>query len=222
MGIPEDPNQYLGESLQLVELLKPQEPDEAQIYPRKCVKGYRKLGSEGKTGLKSSLALMVAACKLDGNEAEAELYEAMLANLLNGGQEAQKRGESDNPIPQGRIRSFLIDDRDDPEPRESKTNPQQSLLQESVSFKPTPWEDREPNSSFHMLSISHELAYTPIDELPTSDGPVMVQGNFFDEASRNIASQSEPSSAKTDWEADDDSVALQSFTVAKATPLLRG
>ncbi|RYP46397.1 hypothetical protein DL768_007364 [Monosporascus sp. mg162] len=193
---------YLGENLQLVELLlKLHESGEARIYARKCGKGYRKLGSEGQTGLKSSLALKVAACKLDGDEAEAQLYEAMLANLPNDGQEAQKSGESDNPIPQGRITSCPIGDRDGHEPREGETKPQQSLLRESVSFKLTPRGNQEPNPSFHMLGLRHELAYTPIDEPPTSDRPVIVQGNILDDVPRNRASQS-----------DNDSVALQNFT----------
>lgn len=77
-----DSERYLEETVQLVKiLLKLGELDEAQTIARKCIKAYRKLGSKGQAGLHNSLRLMISACELDGDEAEAEVYTAMLMTL---------------------------------------------------------------------------------------------------------------------------------------------
>ncbi|KAF3025958.1 hypothetical protein E8E14_014979 [Neopestalotiopsis sp. 37M] len=75
-------DRYLTETLELVEfLLRARDTHEGRIYARKCIKAYRKLGTDGLKGLKKALTLMISACQLEGDEPEEEVYKAMLVQL---------------------------------------------------------------------------------------------------------------------------------------------
>ncbi|ETS85351.1 hypothetical protein PFICI_03376 [Pestalotiopsis fici W106-1] len=75
-------DRYLQETLGLVEfLLRAHDINEGRIYARKCIKAYRKLGTDGLDGLKQALELMITACQLEQDEPEEEVYKAMLAQL---------------------------------------------------------------------------------------------------------------------------------------------
>jgi hypothetical protein len=75
-------DRYLTETLELVEfLLRARDTHEGRIYARKCIKSYRKLGTDGLKGLKKALTLMISACQLEGDEPEEEVYKAMLVQL---------------------------------------------------------------------------------------------------------------------------------------------
>jgi len=74
----------LGEMLILVDvLLNKSSHAEALLYGRRALKGYRKLGSKGTTGVEKSLRALVRVCRTDGNlEDEEEAYAAMLSEFL--------------------------------------------------------------------------------------------------------------------------------------------
>lgn len=55
---------------------------EALLYGRRALKGYRKMGSHGVSGVESSLKALVRICHLDGNYDEEDAYAAILSDSL--------------------------------------------------------------------------------------------------------------------------------------------
>ena len=74
----------LADMLTLVDvLLHKSSHAEALLYGRRSLKGYRKLGSKGTSGVEKSLRALVRVCHLDGNlEDEEEAYSAILSDFL--------------------------------------------------------------------------------------------------------------------------------------------
>ncbi len=55
---------------------------QAQLYARKALRGYRKLGPSGADGVERTLILLVEICRASGNSDEGEAYSVMLENVL--------------------------------------------------------------------------------------------------------------------------------------------
>ncbi|TVY16454.1 GTP-binding protein rhoA [Lachnellula arida] len=74
----------LADMLTLVDvLLHKSSYAEALLYGRRALKGYRKLGSKGTSGVEKSLNTLIHICHLDGNlEDEEEAYSVILSDFL--------------------------------------------------------------------------------------------------------------------------------------------
>lgn len=53
----------------------------ALLYGRRALKGYRKMGSDGITGIESSLRVLVRICHLSGNYDKEDAYAVILSDF---------------------------------------------------------------------------------------------------------------------------------------------
>ncbi|KAH8653149.1 hypothetical protein BGZ60DRAFT_179099 [Tricladium varicosporioides] len=82
-GKSRDDGQVLNDILALVDiLLHKNSYAEALLYGRRALKGYRRMGSDGVLGVKSSLKALVRICHMSGNYDEEDAYAVILSDFL--------------------------------------------------------------------------------------------------------------------------------------------
>jgi hypothetical protein len=97
-GLKQAHESALADISQLVTILYQREDYvQGQLYARRALRGYRKLGVQGAEGVERTLILLVEICRAGGNVDEEEAYAVMLEDILE--RNAAREVEVDDPVP---------------------------------------------------------------------------------------------------------------------------